>query len=180
MSYLVWIISIVAIIILFPIPLKITLVYEAGIITLKLYNHTVIPRPKKSPSKKKITTPSGEKISKFKLRDIKDILRVIINSPLRFFIWTDTIISYSIDDAAISALCYGLLSQLAVAVHKITNAFFRTKKFNFKIKMEYNRNYFKINNSSIILINLATIIYIVLKIYYRYIERRDPSSRYTT
>lgn len=184
MKFIFWILAIVALILLFPIPLKINLIYDKGIFTLKLFNKTIIPSKtpnktssKKEKKKKTIETPSGEKIKKFKIKDIKHIIDFLSHTKLKFFIWTNTDIEYSLDDAAISALSYGLLHQLSALIHGILKVFFRVKKYNYNINMKYNENFFKVENSSIILLNLATIIYMVIKISYDYIERREPSSK---
>lgn len=185
MKFLFYILAIVALILLFPIPIKINLIFEKGIFTLKIFNKTVIPtspstrkKDKLEKNEKFIKTPSGEKISKLKFEDIKHLLSFLNNTKLKFFLWTNTTVNYSIDDAALNAICYGLLQQVSALLHGFLNLFFNVKKYKASIFMKYNENFFKLENSSIILLNVATIIYMIIRIYYDYIERRDTSSKY--
>lgn len=186
MNFIFWTLTIAALILLLPIPIKLTLIFDEGIIILKVYNKTVVPsarknkkkkQPKKKNKKKYIKTPAGERIKKFKIRDMKDLIRFLANTKLKFFLWTDINISYSIEDAAINAIAYGLLSQASAYYHILLKKFFYLKKYKCNVMMTYNENFFKVKSNSIILINLATIIYIMAKIFYTYILRRYKTSK---
>ena len=183
MKYIFWGLFIFALIVLFPIPLKINLIYDKGILTLKLFNKTIIPSKGKNAKKKKenepekyVETPSGEKISKFKLRDIKDIFRFLMDTNVKFSLKTKIDIEYSIDDAALNAIAYGLIYQVLSTVHILLKSLFNVKAFKTSTKMKYNENFFKFNMTSIVIVNIAKIIYIICFIYYQMINKRDHST----
>jgi len=183
MKYFLWIIAIVTLILLFPIPIKITLIYSKEIFTLKIYNKTIIPSEGKKTEKKRqqkpkkhIETFGGEEISKFKLKDIKDIFEFFINSKLKASIRTKINVEYAIEDAAANAIAYGFLHQFTGFIAVILNLFFKVNDFNSSINTKYNENFFKFKSSSIIFINIATIIYMITVIFYRYKKGRKHSS----
>lgn len=183
MKYLLWILAIIILVLLFPIPIKITLIYANEIFTLKIYNKVIIPSEgKKSKAKKKnkprdyVETPSGEEISKFKLKDIKDIIDFFINTKFKFSIRTKINIDYSIEDAAINAIVYGILHQITAFISTILNLFFKVKNFVPNINIKYNENFLKFEGTSILFINIAKIIYMIVAIFHRYKRGRKSSS----
>lgn len=183
MKYLLWISAIIILVLLFPIPIKITLIYDDEIFTLKIYNKVIIPsKNKKSNDKKKnkprdyIETPSGEEISKLKLKDIREIINFFINTKLKFSMRTKINIDYAIDDAAINAIAYGLLHQITAFIATILNLFFKVKNFIPNINIKYNENFFKFEITSIFFINIAKIIYMIIAIFHHYKRGRKSSS----
>lgn len=183
MKYIVWISVVFALILLFPVPLKITLIYNKGIFTLKLFNKTVIPTKDKKSEKKKekkpqefVETPSGEKVTKFKIQDIIDIIRFLKDTKVKFTLRTKLNIEYSIEDAAVNAVVYGLLYQATTTLYSLIKCFFKVKSYKPTIEMKYNENYFNVTSTSIIIVNLAKIIYIIVFVYYQYLKKRDPST----
>lgn len=182
-KYIIWIVVIFALILLFPIPLKITLIYNKGIFTLKLFNKTIIPSKVKKAEMKKaekpkdyIETPNGEKISKFKMQDGIDIIKFLKDTKVKFTLRTKLHIEYSIEDAAISAVVYGLLFQSISALDSLLKCFLKVKSFKPSIEMRYNENYLNVTSTSIIIVNLAKIIYVIAFVYYKYLKKRDPST----
>lgn len=182
MKYIVWISVIFALILLFPIPLKITLIYDKGIFTLKLFKKELFKSNKIENDKAlkeeefHVETPKGKKSFNFKLKSLMDIIQIFKNTKFKFTLRTKINISYSIDDAAINAVVYGLLSQGVITLHSLLKSFLKVKSFKPTIDMQYNKNYFNIYSTSIIIVNLAKIIYVIVFIYYQYLKKRDPSS----
>ncbi|WP_197072345.1 DUF2953 domain-containing protein [Clostridium culturomicium] len=183
MKYIIWISVILALILLFPIPLKITLNYNKGIFTLKLFNKTLIPSKSKKAKKKKeekpndyVETPSGEKISKFKIQDGIDIIKFLKDTKVKFTLRTKLQIEYSIEDASVNALVYGLLFQATSALYSLLKCFLKVKSFKPSIEMKYNENYFNITITSIIIVNIAKIIYVIVFVYYQYLKKKDSST----
>lgn len=183
MKYFLWILAIVTLVLLFPIPIKITLIYANEIFTLKIYNKVIIPsKTKKTKAKNKnkrsdyVKTDNEEKISKLKLKDLKGIIELFINSKFKFTIRTKFRMDYSIEDAAINAITYGFLYQITAFISTILNLFFKVKNFTPTINIKYNENFFKFESTSIIFINIAKIIYIVIVIFYHLIKVRKTSS----
>ncbi|HCO74486.1 hypothetical protein [Clostridium sulfidigenes] len=183
MKYFLWILAIVTLVLLFPIPIKITLIYANEIFTLKIYNKVIIPsKTKKTKAKNKnkrsdyVKTDNEEKISKLKLKDLKGIIELFINSKFKFTIRTKFRMDYSIEDAAINAITYGFLYQITAFISTILNLFFKVKNFTPTINIKYNENFFKFESTSIIFINIAKIIYMVIVIFYHLIKVRKTSS----
>lgn len=183
MKYFLWILAIVTLVLLFPIPIKITLIYANEIFTLKIYNKVIIPsKTKKTKAKNKnkrsdyVKTDNEEKISKLKFKDLKGIIELFINSKFKFTIRTKFRMDYSIEDAAINAITYGFLYQITAFISTILNLFFKVKNFTPTINIKYNENFFKFESTSIIFINIAKIIYMVIVIFYHFIKVRKTSS----
>ncbi len=183
MKYFLWILAIVTLVLLFPIPIKITLIYANEIFTLKIYNKVIIPsKTKKTKAKNKnkrsdyVKTHNEEKISKLKFKDLKGIIELFINSKFKFTIRTKFRMDYSIEDAAINAITYGFLYQITAFISTILNLFFKVKNFTPTINIKYNENFFKFESTSIIFINIAKIIYMVIVIFYHLIKVRKTSS----
>lgn len=183
MKYFLWILAIVTLVLLFPIPIKITLIYANEIFTLKIYNKVIIPsKTKKTKAKNKykrsdyVKTHNEEKISKLKFKDLKGIIELFINSKFKFTIRTKFTMDYSIEDAAINAITYGFLYQITAFISTILNLFFKVKNFTPTINIKYNENFFKFESTSIIFINIAKIIYMVIVIFYHFIKVRKTSS----
>lgn len=183
MKYFLWILAIVTLVLLFPIPIKITLIYANEIFTLKIYNKVIIPsKTKKTKAKNKnkrsdyVKTDNEEKISKLKLKDLKGIIELFINSKFKFTIRTKFRMDYSIEDAAINAITYGFLYQITAFISTILNLFFKVKNFTPTINIKYNENFFKFESTSIIFINIAKIIYMFIVIFYHLIKVRKTSS----
>ena len=183
MKFFLWILAIIILVLLFPIPIKITLIYADEIFTLKIYNKVIIPsKSKKTKAKKKnkpkvyIETPGEEETSKLKIKDIKEIIDFFINTKLKFNIRTNVDIEYAIEDAAINAIAYGFLHQITAFISTILNLFFKVKNFVPNINIKYNENFFKFKSTSIIFINIAKIICIVIAIFYHYKRGRKNSS----
>lgn len=186
MKYVLWCAIVFALIILFPIPLKITLIYDKGIFTLKLFNKTLIPlKEKKSKENKNklqedyIEAALGEKKAKFKLQNSTDIIKFLTDTKVKFSLRTKIHIEYSIEDAAVSAIAYGMIYQVMASVYNLLKCFFKVRRFKPSIKMKYNENFFKITITSIFIVNIVKIIYIIGFIYYAYI-RKSESSTYET
>lgn len=183
MKYFLWIITIVAMVLLFPIPIKITLIYSEEIFTLKLYNKIIIPsKNKKKVVKKNVSLKDNleeekkEKPSKFKLRDIKNITDFLVTNKFKFSLRTKLDVDYSIEDAAVNAIVYGLFYQGLAVISTIFNLFFKVKNLDSCINTKYNENYFKFKSTSIIFINIAKVIYMFVSIFYRLNKGRKKSS----
>lgn len=181
MKYVLWCAIVFALIILFPIPLKITLIYDKGIFTLKLFNKTLIPLKGKNNKLPEdyIKSASAEKKANFKLQNITDIIKFLKDTKVKFSLRTKIHIEYSIEDAAASAIAYGMIYQVMASVYNLLKCFFKVRRFRPSIKMKYNENFFKITITSIVIVNIVKIIYIIGFIYYTYI-RKSESSTYET
>ncbi len=172
------ILAIVALILLFPIPIKIKLTYRNNIFILKLYNKTVLPKTKKSKDKVrnkdyKSKVESEEK--KFKLIHGKIILSTLVKNKLKFNLKFSIDIDYGFEDAAKAAISYGFLHGLLSILPSILNLPLNLKKYKYYINMNYNKNFINIEINSIVFINIAKLIYIMVKTIYNLISYEKTS-----
>lgn len=187
MKFILWGSVIFAMILLFPIPLKITLIYDKGIFTLKIFNKTIIPsKDKKSKNKLEVDqeetykTYANKERSKIKLQDGLDILKFLMDSKVKFTLRSKINIEYSLEDAALNAVTYGLIHQIMTWLYSLLKCFLKVKSFKPDITMKYNENYFKFSSTSIFIVNIAKIIYIIGFIYYQYYKKRDTTTYETS
>lgn len=170
-------------ILLSPIPIKITLIYDKGIFSFKLYNKTIIPskgrkftEEQKQNLKDSFKAFSREEKPKINFNDVVNTISFLKNTKAKFTLRTKINIDYSLDDAALNAILYGILYEGISGIYSLLYPFFRVKTFKPKINTKYNENYFNIRITSIIVVNLGKIIYIVFSIYYGFWKRRDSST----
>lgn len=177
------ILAIVALILLFPIPIKIKLAYRNNIFILKLYDKTILPKSKKTKAnaKDKLDKDSleieTEEIEKnFKLAHGKIILSTLVKNKLKFNLKFNITINYGVEDAAYAAISYGFLHGLLSILPSILNLPLNLKKYEYYINMNYNKNFITIEINSIVFINIAKLIYIVVKTIYKLISYEKISN----
>ncbi|HEY8892457.1 MAG TPA: DUF2953 domain-containing protein [Clostridium sp.] len=160
-------------VILFPIPLKITLKYINKVLEIYIYNKGFMV---KSPLKKTIknTTkgvsidPSkGNKIETFlrslNLSDIKLIIHQTKSLKFKSTFSLNTKIEYGLDDAAMVAILYGLIHSTYSLLYLMLKSFVKVKEIDFKVIPHFEENDLYMEISSIIYINLAKVIYMAFK-----------------
>ena len=159
-----------------PIPIKFNIYYSTVDYYVKLYGLTII-------SKKKSTLiikhhkikPSIEKEHKFfrkfidihlKSIDFNSLLLTLYNLKFKPLLKIKSSLSYSLNDAARTAIFYGFLYQTPPLIYSLINIPFKTYKFNFKINPIFQDKFLlKIETSSIIFISFANIIYIIIILF---------------
>jgi hypothetical protein len=144
-------------IILFPIPLKITLKYSKKILEIYIYNKKLKAKPNKknSPAKKhKISTEKSYTIS-----DIKIIISKIMSLKFKPTLTLTTKLEYGFDDAAIVAILYGLIHSTYSFLYLLLQNFVKVKNIDHKVIPYFKEKNLNIEISSIIYTNLAKIIY---------------------
>ena len=72
---------------------------------------------------------------------------------------------YGLDDAAYTAITYGLIPTLSTFIFAIIKNIFVVKKKEIHVKPVFNSFYFNLEISSIIYISLAKIIYMYIKLF---------------
>ena len=162
-----------------PIPLKFNIYYSLKDYHIKLYNIKIISKKKHkfnlSDINKKNIDSSSKIFSKF-FTDFKNFRLLLFKFyKLKFkpLIRIKYQISYSLNDAAKTAIFYGVLSQFIPVVYFSNNIFFKTKKFDFSINSLFEDKFLvKIEISSIIFISIANIIFmIVILLIYKFKAR---------
>ena len=153
-------------IILFPIPLKITLKYKNKVLEIYIYNKKI---KAKSPSKDKINSKIKAiekgiaKIDFFKsltYNDIKLIIYKIVNLKFKPTMILNTYLEYGSDDAAFVAILYGLIHTSYSFLYLLLQNFVKVKRIDLKATPHFEESDFNLEISSIIYTNLGKIIYI--------------------
>jgi len=169
------------IIILFPIPIKITLKYSSKVLEIFIYNKKI--NLKKSlennrnkrnnknnkTSEKNDTTPKSKKGS-FKplilnnTYDIKLILYKIKTLKFKPTLILNTKVEYGLADAALVAILFGFMHSAYSFLHIILLNFVKVKNIDLNVIPHFEENDLYMKVSSTIHINFATIIYMAFKL----------------
>ncbi|MFD3157368.1 DUF2953 domain-containing protein [Haloimpatiens sp. FM7330] len=161
--------AIVIIFLLFPIPIKIQLKFMDNKFELYFYNKKIdLKKTKDTDSKKKKKKRS--KLKYFQTKKLtKDILINIYNilefnplfkPSLKFKYY----LSIGTDDAAKTALLFGLINTMPAYIYKFLSNFFKVKKYKYHINPNFNKKEINIQISSIIFANIVKVIYMIFKI----------------
>ena len=161
----------------FPIPLKFYIYYYDSCYYIKLYDFTLFNNVALKKKKEKIElkknnppiknkTEKRHKFSKlFKYitySDIRAIIDKLYNLKFKPIIILNSEFQYSLNDAARTALAYGILSNIPSIVYFFINILFKSKRFTFEITPKFIDNTIvKFETKSIIFISFANIIYIM-------------------
>jgi hypothetical protein len=166
--------SVLVILLIFfiPIPIKFSIYYSTVDYYVKLYKLTLISKNKKRSvdKKPKETEPLVKSKSKifsdlYKNIDFKSLilnLRDLKHKPL---LRINLSFDYSLNDAARTAISYGLIYDIVPLTYTILNYPFNINKFDFKINPIFEDKFLlKIETSSIIFLSLANAIYIIINL----------------
>lgn len=161
------------IILLFPIPLKITLTYYGGKAHFRIYNKEINLKKKTKEKAEEVAAKQKDALEEatesedlFNFKNIKKIVKTLKNNKFKFKLKSKISIDYSLEDAAHTAILFGLLNSLLSTIYIVLNMFFKVKNYDFKVTPQYNNNYFNFEIKSIISLNLAKIIYMCIIVFY--------------
>lgn len=152
---------ILVIVLLVPVPIKITLKFFNKNFYLFVYNFQIDINKnlKKFTGKKKI---KNEKTLK-KIPIIK-LVGKFNKNPIKPYYFFTLHMDYGFEDAAATSIFYGLVYTLYPWFYKFLSAFLNVKKYNFNIKPHFNKTLFNLEINSIFLLNIVNVIYIVILI----------------
>ena len=171
----------ILLILFIPIPIKINIYYSRVNYYVKLYGFTIISRRKIENRKKTIKKDKSalkdkandfyKKIN-FKSLEYKTLILKLYSSKFKPLLKIDLFLDYSLNDAARTAIFYGVLCQTPPLIYFLLNILFNLRKFNLKINPVFEDKFFlKIETSSIFFLSFANIIYIII-ILFRFIKRQ--------
>ena len=147
-------------IILFPIPLKITLKYSNKVLGIYIYNKKLIIR---RPAKKAL---KSDRIMDFfkslELRHLRLIIYKFKKLKLKPTLVLNTKIEFGLNDAAITAILYGAIHSIYSFMYLLLIDYVNVKNIDLKVIPHFEENDFNMETLSIIYMNLAKIIYMVL------------------
>lgn len=175
----------------FPIPLKFYIYYYNNNYYIKLYDfilfdNAVLKKKKEKTDQKKNNPPMKSK-KKSKLSEIitysniMEIINKFINLKFKPILNFNSKLEYSLNDAAKTALSYGILSTLPSLIYFFIKILFKPKKYNFDILPKFdNAILLKFEIKSIIFISFANIIYMmfVLLKYCIYILHKNKKNKF--
>jgi hypothetical protein len=170
-------------IILFPIPLKLTLKYKNKVLEIYIYNKKI---KKKTPSEDKVNSyiKAIENIDFFKsltFNDIRLITYKFMNLKFKPIIILNTKLEYGFDDAAFVAILYGIIHSTYGFTFLLLQNFFKVKKIDLKIIPHFEENDFNIQIKSIIYTNLGKticMVFVILKCLKSIKRNRSKLKRY--
>lgn len=144
-----------------PIPIKIYFKYHNKKLWFYIFNIDILNKLK---SKKKHRSKLTKKNTNFKtnIQNLKIFLKSIKNIKFKIPMDIEFNMSYGLDDAAYTAILYGILNSLIPPIFMILSKIFVFKKPKINLSPYFNKFYFKIEITSIIYISFAKIMYIVL------------------
>lgn len=162
MKYLIIIGILLCLILFFPVPLKIYILFIEKEFNIYIYNFNI---KNKSFKNKPIIESLSESIksSKFKLSNTKKNKSSSKNKK-KTKISLKLCINYGLDDAFETAIFYGLIYGGLNILLTYLSTYMILKPLDIKVTPEYNTEKFDIKIKSIIYLNLVKIIYILVKL----------------
>ncbi|MEW9093770.1 MAG: DUF2953 domain-containing protein [Clostridiaceae bacterium] len=157
---LVFIISI-CIITIIPIPIKFYLFYDLNILKIKILGKDIKMDSKELGEKGKELKVITEQ-KKITSSDIKVIWLTLKNSKLKPVLKLQTNLIYGLDDAAITAILFGLIHSIYPFVENSITSIFKTKNIDFNLTPEFNKFFLNLELKGIIYVSLVKIIYIYI------------------
>ncbi len=173
-----FIIFIIILIILFlPLPIKIKLEYSNKNLVIKLYKYMIFSSLngvenkylkkliKNKPKIKDNNIKSKSQRNLIKKISYKKLYKNISTNKLKPKIKLNASLIYGIDDAAVSAILYGLLCNIPTLLYFILNIIFKVKNLSFDIKPKFNTTLLTFGITSIFYFNIANIIYMLFLLF---------------
>lgn len=166
---------IILLIFFIPIPLIIKIHYSENLYYIKFFNFTILNSNTKIANK--INPSSNKKKKKYflskifqtnnkKKLSISNLYIRISNNRFKPKIMLKCHLNFSLEDAAMTAISYGLLNNIQVLLLLSLEKVFRIKNNVFSINPQFiGKNLLIFTVSSIIYFNIAQIIYILFLIY---------------
>lgn len=149
--------SIIILLLIIPIPIKFKLSYVDKNLNVYVYNINVL---KKINSLKKKSSNKNKNKKKPSLENFKFIISSLDQNKFKPTLRLKLNSEYGLDDAACTAVFYGLISTFYPFLLRILDCFFKIKKQSIYIVPNFNKFIFKLEVNSIIFVNLAKVIYI--------------------
>lgn len=149
------------IIILFPIPIKLTLKYSNKVLEIFIYNKKIKVKTHSNVVQKTIVkiNTRNKFFKSFTFSDFKFIIYKYMKLKFKPTITLNTKLEYGFDDAALVAILFGLFHSAYSFLYLTLLNFAKIKKINLKIIPYYEKNDLNMEVLSIIYISLAKIIY---------------------
>lgn len=157
---LVFIIAFILLILLVPIPIKFSLTYQQN--NLDIYFYFKKLNLKKVKNKKNKNEHKKKSKYHISLSLIKNIFFKLSNIRYKPIVKLDFSLEFGFNDAALTAISYGVFSTFKGFMLETLSLIFNFKKTEFNIIPQFNSKVINLKFNCIILLNLAKVIYILL------------------
>ena len=144
-------------IILFPIPIKITLKYTNKVLEIFIYNKKL--RTNRVTENDIEHIPNLKPFRMFNLNELKLIIHKLRKLKLKPTLTLQTKLEYGFDDAAFVAILFGLIHSTHGFLYLLLIDFVKVKNIDLKVIPHFEENDFNMETLSIIYMNLVKIIY---------------------
>lgn len=166
-----------------PIPIMFSMYYNKEDYYIKLYKFVLISKQKENKvannEKEKNVTAQIDKKEKSKKRKNKDnkkffkkhinptsLIMTLNNNKFKPRLRLNGSLYYSLNDAAHTAILYGVISAICPVILKFIKIFFKTKNFKFPIIPQFTDKFLvRIEIKSIIFLSLGQIIYMLFLLF---------------
>ena len=142
---------IILLILLLPIPIKVSICYSKENYYIKLYKFTILKKRTKNGVENNF--------------DPKKIIKALDRNKFKPTLRLEGSLSYSLNDAAKTAISYGAISATMPLILRVINVLFKSKKFKFPITPQFKDDFIvNFDIKSIIFLSVAQIIYMLFLI----------------
>ena len=157
------------IILFLPIPLKIKFSYENYNFKLYIYKFKINLQKLLCKACKDKKKPLKEKPSKaMNLENVRYLMHEFNNLKFKPNLKFKLKLNYGLYDAAYTAVTFGYLHTFLSSLYNLFSIIFKIKQYNININPEYNKLKLVICIESIFSINIAKLIYILIKMFKAY------------
>lgn len=178
------IIFFILIILFFPVPFKIKISISNNDIFIKFYNFTLFKKSfqedkdnamqNKTPEIEKTKKKKKKKSTSFKKLSFKSKMKfipIIKENKFKPCLYLDGFFKYSLNDAAKTAVSFGIIHTYAPIITSVLSIVFKIKKFKFPITPIFKDSFIIISEiNCIITISIAKTIYIGILLINNYIK----------
>ncbi|SHJ57612.1 Protein of unknown function [Clostridium amylolyticum] len=163
------IIFFILVILFIPLKIRITLSFDkCSGLQIFIYNYNVKTSKiyKNLTSKKKKTKKAKEPKKNINLNTLWLLLKKLDNNSYKSKLYLNSNIDFQVEDAAYTAMIYGISNALIPFIERFINVFFSISSFKIHVNPLFkNENSVSFNIKSIIKVNLAKLIYMAIIIY---------------
>lgn len=168
-SFMLWIPIIIVIVLLIPIRLKITVLYEDKFINVYIFNRELKLQRKAAEKEANIKNAkrADRLLKKFLPKDISSVIANLSKNRFKPRLKLKLEINFGFDDAALTGVTSGILHSFSPVMYELCGKIFNITTYDYIITPQFNNPVLNFRISSIFSLNLAKIIYMVFIIYFR-------------
>jgi hypothetical protein len=151
------IIAFIIFLLLTPLPIKVSAIYDNRILAIKVYNHKVNLQ-----SKREVKRNTKKALSMN--INIKPIIDFLQKNKFKPSLKLNFKLAYGFGDAAYTGIFYGIIHAFYPFLLELTKSIMKIKKSELNIDPQFNKSIFSLEVNSIIFVSLVQLIYIAANI----------------